>query len=111
MKYFFIFLFIISFSTTVFCQTEKEYYADGKLKAEGILSNGEKTGLWKFYYPDQTLSAEENYKDGMLHGKRKTYDFQGKLLSIENWAEGMEEDSTTTFYPNGQVHRKGINRN
>jgi len=101
----------------IYCQAtsdslwKKEYYQDGKLKAEGALVSGQKKGLWKYYYPNQVLSAEEFYKEDLLDGKRKTFDFEGKLQTLENWVDGVEEDSSFSYYPNGIVHRKGAYRN
>ncbi|HNS17108.1 MAG TPA: hypothetical protein PKH94_01300 [Bacteroidales bacterium] len=94
----------------------KEFYDDGKLKAEGDYDNGKKTGGWKYYYPDGTLEQEgfynqggmldgvwrwyypsgalhreEQYLNDLADGRSVEYDEAGKLVSSGEYIEGREE--------------------
>ena len=94
----------------------KEYYADGKLKAEGNYENGKQAGEWKFYFENGkieqagkfnkpgkpegiwkwyfesgSLSREENYRNGLRDGMLSEYDETGKLLEEGEYVNGLEE--------------------
>ncbi|MDX2003090.1 MAG: hypothetical protein SFW35_11695 [Chitinophagales bacterium] len=46
---------------------KKEYYDDGKIRAEGELQKGYlKNGEWTYYREDGSILLKETYKDGIL---------------------------------------------
>jgi len=94
----------------------KEFYLDGKLKAEGNYENGKPSGVWKFYFedgkteqtgkynkqgnPDGTwkwfftsgmLSREENFRNGARDGMFSEYDETGKCIEEGEFVDGLEE--------------------
>ena len=61
------FLFIIGCSAEV----KKEYFDNGKLKAEWQYRDGQLDGTSKEYYPFGELAKEWNYKNGKLESISK----------------------------------------
>ena len=107
-KYHFL-LSLIALSIAAHAQrTEKSYYEDGSIKAEGTLKNGYKSGLWYYYYPSGKLSSKENYIENQLDGQIKYFDDQENLIAIEKWSKGLQQDSSIYFYPDGQIEKGGI---
>ena len=47
------------------CKTSKEYYPDGKLKAERAYKNGKLHGTSRFYNRDGTIWAIQKSKNGI----------------------------------------------
>ncbi len=44
-------------------QMTQEFYDSTRVKAEGLLANGKKEGLWKYYDPSGVVEAEMNFKN------------------------------------------------
>ncbi len=57
----------------------KIYYADGTIKREGKMVNGEWQGSWKRYNPLGLLIEDYSYDAGLLSGPQKTYFANGTL--------------------------------
>jgi antitoxin component YwqK of YwqJK toxin-antitoxin module len=86
----------------------KEYYSDGKLKAEGDYSEGKKVGGWKYYYPDGTLEQEGYYNtEGLLDALWKWYYPSGALLREENYLNGLADGSSVEYDENGNIVTSG----
>lgn len=58
---------------------EKQLYENGKVKMEGELKNGKRTGIWKAYFEDGTLWSEGKFIDGERNGYGLNYYPNGKL--------------------------------
>lgn len=58
---------------------EKEFYENGKVKMEGELEDGKRTGVWKAYYEDGTLWSEGKFVAGERNGYGLNYYPNGKL--------------------------------
>jgi len=94
----------------------KEFYPNGKLKAEGNYAEGVKTGKWTYYYkngqveqtgsydkkgrpkgdwvwyyPSGALLREESYMNGLLDGMWSEYAEDGTVIAQGEYIEGMEE--------------------
>jgi uncharacterized protein len=94
----------------------KDFYADGKLRAEGKYENGKQIGIWKYFYPngqvEQTgkfnkngkpdgtwkwffengsLLREESYRNGLQDGLKIEYDETGKIIEEGEFVDGLEE--------------------
>lgn len=86
----------------------KEYYSDGKLKAEGDYSEGKKVGGWKYYYPDGTLEQEGYYNaEGLLDALWKWYYPSGTLLREEQYLNGLADGSSVEYDENGKIVTSG----
>lgn len=86
----------------------KEYYEDGKLRAEGNYSNGVRTGGWKFYFRSGALEQEGRFNQkGRHEGEWKWYYESGKLLRIENYLDGVPDGPMTEFSENEEIIVQG----
>jgi len=108
----------------------KEYFPDGKLRAEGLYDDGNRTGEWKFFHrngsveqighynrdgrPDGLwqwffasgeIRIEENYFDGYFDGYMVEYDDDGKILTEGEYIEGYEEGFW--YYELGESREEG----
>ena len=60
------------FSLCVDAQIQKTYYENTKkVKSEGMLADGKKTGVWKFYDEQGVLVEETNYVENLPDGISK----------------------------------------
>ena len=109
----------------------KDYYADGKLKAEGEYKDGKPAGEWKFFYDDgkleqtgkytnngkyqgtwrwyfenEQLKREEEYTNGELDGMHTEYDENGRKVEEGEYADGQEEGPWFTTI--GDYFERGI---
>lgn len=108
----------------------KEYYDDGKLRAEGKYSKDVKDGIWKYYhtggtteqfglyskgrpegewqwyYPGGQILREETYYNGLPDGLMTEYDEAGNIITKGEYVEGKEEG--TWFYRVGDNETEGI---
>jgi antitoxin component YwqK of YwqJK toxin-antitoxin module len=64
------------------------FFKNGKLKAEGISSNGIMEGEWKFYRETGQLWQVGNFEEGQKHGSWIRYDKKGKLEYEETFTNG-----------------------
>ena len=55
----------------------KEFYASGRLKAEGTMKKGELHGAWKWYRTDGSLMRSGNFKNGVKTGEWVTFTREG----------------------------------
>ena len=56
----------------------KEYYATGRLKAEGTVKKGELHGAWKWYRTDGSLMRSGSFINGVKAGEWVTYTRESK---------------------------------
>jgi uncharacterized protein len=85
----------------------KEYYDDGKLKAEGRYDKDKKIGDWKFYHRSGTLEQEGSYAEGKPEGAWKWYYEDGQLLRDESYYKGLLDGEMTEYDREGNVITKG----
>jgi len=72
------------------------YYADGRIKEEGIYINGMRDGLWE----EQTTDGKKSrgtYHHGKKSGEWRTYSSQGKLLSYKRYNNSGTVSDTYDF--------------
>ena len=55
----------------------KEFYASGRLKAEGTMKKGELHSAWKWYRTDGSLMRSGNFKNGVKAGEWVTFTREG----------------------------------
>lgn len=85
----------------------KEYYDDGKLRAEGKYNKDKKTGNWKYYYRNGGTEQEGAYKDGKPEGPWRWYYETGELLREENYFNGLLDGEMTEYDLAENVITKG----
>jgi antitoxin component YwqK of YwqJK toxin-antitoxin module len=64
------------------------FFKDGRVKAEGISSNGIMEGEWKFYREGGQLWQVGNFKNNQKQGKWVRYNKQGILEYEEQFISG-----------------------
>ena len=86
----------------------KEFYPDGKLKAEGTYNNGIQTGEWKYYYPGGKLEQTGKFSAaGKFYGTWKWFYESGQLMREEEYTNGLKDGMHTEYDENGKVVEEG----
>lgn len=85
------------------CSTsEKQYYENGRLKAEYTLSSSLRNGLFNEYYESGNLKRTGYYSDGKLNGKIQHFFEEGEVMKIQFFRNDLLVDSTSLFDKNGK---------
>ncbi len=108
--FYLIIILLISFKN-VFSQSQDTiYYADGNVKAIGMLdSKGKKRGSWTYFYPSGIKSAEMTYsQEEVLNGIQYLFDEKGNLIAKEYWSNDLQQDTSSYFYSNGMKEKEGF---
>ena len=71
----------------------------GSIRSEFNYTNGKKNGIYKVYYDDGIIYKSGSYKDGKLDGLIKTYYIEG-TLEYDNFSIGKHEKT----YKDGKLH-------
>lgn len=70
----------------------KEYFAGGKLSAEGRFKDGKRHGTWKYYYRNGELKAVGKYVNGEFDSDWQWWRESGQPLptgrSLQEWQTG-----------------------
>ncbi len=85
----------------------KDFYADGKLEAEGQYTDNRRTGMWKFYTSSGKVEQTGNYNNGRPDGLWKWYYDNGALLREEEYFQGQRDGAFTEYSPSGEVITSG----
>ncbi len=86
----------------------KEFYNDGKLKAEGNYKDNIKNGEWKFYTENEKLKQQGKFnKNGFQTGAWKWFYEDGKQQKSEIFTNGVLEGETEEFDEAGNLITKG----
>jgi uncharacterized protein len=85
----------------------KEYYDDGRLRAEGKYIKDVKEGPWKYYHPNGITEQEGTYLKGKPEGEWRWYYADGQTLREENYYNGLQDGLSTEFDESGNVITKG----
>lgn len=95
------------------CKKEKEvqYYADGSVKLEVDLEDGNRHGLLSEYYDNDSLKSRATWKHGVVDGKVEHFYPNGQLKELTYWKKGKAEGLTEEYYENGQLFKKGLKLN
>jgi uncharacterized protein len=82
----------------------KEFFDNGKLRAEGNYKDNTKTGDWKFYTENEKLKQNGKFnKNGFQTGEWKWFHENGQLQKTENFVNGVLEGTTEEFDENGKL--------
>ncbi len=85
----------------------KDFYPDGKLKAEGVYNNNLNTGKWLFYYNDGKKEQEGSYLRGNLDGIWRWYHSNGNLWREESYFNGREDGESVEYDEEGNIIVQG----
>ncbi|MFO7613809.1 MAG: toxin-antitoxin system YwqK family antitoxin [Bacteroidales bacterium] len=85
----------------------KEYYNDGRLRAEGNYDHDLKDGPWKFYHLNGALEQEGTYMKGKPEGEWRWYYAGGALLREETYYNGLQDGIMTEYDELGNVITSG----
>ena len=86
----------------------KNYYENGKLKAEGKYINRQKDSVWRFYRKEGRLVSEETFKNDVRHGKAVFYFFSGDTLKVTHYKDGELHGKEKVFYEGGDLNKKVV---
>ncbi len=85
----------------------KDFYPDGKVKAEGTYTDNRQTGIWKFYSPDGKLEQTGNFNNGRPDGLWKWYYENGAVLREEEYFQGQRDGAFTEYSETGDIISQG----
>ena len=85
----------------------KDFYPDGKIKAEGQYSENRKTGLWKFYSPNGNIEQIGYYANDRPNGLWTWYYEDGTLLREEEYFQGQRDGMYTEYSRTGEIIANG----
>jgi len=108
MKHIFSLLFILLFTA---CEgpgfgsnVHKEYFSNGQLMSEFIMSDKTKmNGLLKKYGTDGKLTSTVTIKNGVKSGVETLYDPEGRVLMRTPYVNGEKHGNQTIYYPNQDI--------
>jgi antitoxin component YwqK of YwqJK toxin-antitoxin module len=86
----------------------REYFADGKLSAQGRFKKGKRHGLWKYYYRNAVLKAVGKYVDGEFEGQWQWWRENGERLQAGAFRDGKQVGRWKRYYDNGQLWDEGV---
>ncbi len=84
-----------------------EFYPNGKVKAEGINSNGASDKAWVFYYENGKTMAIGNYEKGKRVGPWIFYHENGVKSAEGSYEQGAQEGNWLHFHENGEISSEG----
>ncbi len=85
----------------------KDYYPDGKIKAEGQYSDNRRTGQWRFYSISGNLEQTGSFNNGRPDGLWSWYYPGGELLREEEYFQGRRDGTLTEYSLTGEVITTG----
>lgn len=85
----------------------KDYFPDGKIKAEGQYTDNRRTGIWKFYNEEGKLEQTGSFNNGRPDGMWKWYYSNGSLLREEEYYQGQRDGSYTEYSITGEIIAQG----
>lgn len=85
----------------------KEYYDDGKLRAEGKYNKDIKEGAWKYYHRNGMTDQEGIYRNGKPEGEWRWYYPGGQILREEAYYNGLQDGIMTEYDEAGNIITKG----
>ncbi len=81
----------------------KDYFPDGRIKAEGTYNDNRRSGLWKFYNNLSKVEQTGSYNNGRPDGLWQWYYNDGSILREEEYFQGFRDGSFTEYSREGSV--------
>jgi len=85
----------------------KDFYPDGKVKAEGTYTDNRQTGSWKFYNNSEKVEQTGFFNNGRPDGIWKWYYPNGALLREEEYFQGQRDGAYTEYSVEGEIITQG----
>lgn len=85
----------------------KDYYASGKIFAEGQYTDSRRTGMWKFYNLSGKTEQSGSYNNGRPDGLWTWYYDTGEVLREEEYYQGVRDGLYTEYSVTGEVIAHG----
>ncbi|HBE40383.1 MAG TPA: hypothetical protein DDW27_04130 [Bacteroidales bacterium] len=85
----------------------KDFYADGKLMAEGTYTESRRTGPWRFHNSSGKVEQTGNYSNGRPDGLWKWYYDNGAVLREEEYFQGERDGIFVEYTPEGDIIAQG----
>lgn len=85
----------------------KEYFDDGRLRAEGLYDKDKKSGTWKYFYPSGAMEQQGSYRDGKPEGTWKWFYESGRLIREESYFNGIADGVMTEYDEEGRIITSG----
>jgi antitoxin component YwqK of YwqJK toxin-antitoxin module len=85
----------------------KDYYQDGKVKAEGQYTSNRRSGVWKFYNDSGNLEQTGSFNNGRPDGLWKWFYENGALLREEEYFQGQRDGTYTEYSLSGEIIAQG----
>jgi len=87
-------------------------FPDGRVRSEiEVNAFGFPHGLSREYYPNGKLKAERRYRDGRLEGVSRLFHEDGGIMTEWHYREGKRDGPARGYYPNGKLKDKGFYKN
>ncbi|MEZ7498117.1 hypothetical protein QO200_05130 [Flavobacterium sp. Arc3] len=99
-----LFLIIITSLTFISCTIQKDFYQNGKLKAQGKITNEIKNGKWKHFYDNGNLFQIGKYSNGEKTGKWEIFQENGNREAIGTFIEGKKHGIWKSYHTNGTIY-------
>jgi len=85
----------------------KDFYPDGKVRAEGQYANNRRSGIWKFYNSTGRIEQNGSYNNGRPDGLWTWYYNDRALLREEEYFQGQRDGMFTEYSPTGEIIAQG----
>jgi uncharacterized protein len=85
----------------------KDYFANGKIQAEGQYTENRRTGQWKFYNEQEKVEQTGSFNNGRPDGMWKWYYENGSLLREEEYFQGQRDGTYTEYSRTGEIIAQG----
>ncbi|MFN8242051.1 MAG: hypothetical protein U0X39_15030 [Bacteroidales bacterium] len=79
----------------------KDFFASGKIQAEGQYTDNRRSGTWKFYNEQGKVEQNGSYNNGRPDGLWTWFYEDGSVLREEEYFQGLRDGSFTEFSRNG----------
>lgn len=85
----------------------KDFYPDGKIRAEGAYSDNRRTGMWKFYNAASKVEQTGSFNNGRPDGLWTWYYDDGSVLREEEYFQGQRDGQYTEYSREGEIITTG----
>ena len=102
----FIFLSIISFTSSASREYARSYYSDGTIKSEGWLQDNKKVDFWTFYYSNGKVKEKGHYTQNLRTKYWHFYNENGIVKSEGHYVAGKRNNWWSFYNTTGHLIHK-----
>ena len=85
----------------------KDFYPDGKLRAEGSYADNQRSGTWTYYFHDGGVEQKGRFERDRFMGLWNWYYPNGNKWREESYFNGREDGMFVEYDPHGNILTKG----